>query len=101
MIRLFTLIEIGILIALAIIITGAIAVLIARIRKDQGSSGPDTTGLQALLDLQTKVAEVTKNGSASTADCTELRRLLQLARSHGVPDLTTDSMRTKINGFCD
>ena len=101
MIRLFTLIEIGILIALAIIIIGAIAVMFARMRKDQGSTGPDSAGLQALLDLQKKVAEVTEKGSANSDDCTELRRLLQLARSHGVPDLTTDAMKTKINGFCD
>ncbi len=97
---LFTLIEIAILIALAAIIIAAIAVLIVRLRGDSNSSGPAATGLRALQDLETKVAEVREKGSATAADCTEMRNLLATARSNGVPTLTTDSLQAKINELC-
>ena len=98
---LFTLIEIAIIIALAIIIAAAIAALFIRIKRGGGgSSGPAATGLQALRDLEAKVAEVQEKGSASATDCTEMRNLLATARSSGVPTLTTDSLQAKIDKLC-
>lgn len=98
---LFTLIEILILIALAAIIVAAIAVLVIRLKKDGGgNNSPAAAGLNALAALEAKVAEVREKGSATNADCTEMRNLLATARSNGVPTLTTDGLQSKINKLC-
>lgn len=98
---LFTFIEILILIALGLIIAAAIAVLVIRVKRGGGgNNGPAAAGLKALTDLEAKVAEITEKGSATDADCTEMRNLLATARSNGVPTLTTDGLQSKINKLC-
>ena len=102
MILLFTIIEILILIAIAVIIAVAIAILIIRINRDKsgGGSSPAEVGLKALRDLETKLAEVKESGSASADDCTEMRNLLSTATSNGVPTLTTNALKSKIDELC-
>jgi hypothetical protein len=65
------------------------------------SSGPSQAGRDALTELQTiitTIVEAKRNPSAD--ECTEMRRLIDAARSGGIPSVTIDAMVTEVNKLC-
>ncbi len=66
-----------------------------------GGSGPSQAGRDALIDLQTLLNSLLEaNRKPSEKECAELRRLIEAARSGGIPSVTIDAIVAEVNKLC-
>ena len=100
---LFGIDDLIIIIILAAIIVAAlvsIALDLKKIRNDTKAAEAARAQQKALNDLQSLVDAVKATGSATAAQCAEMRRLLDVAISAGVSPFVTGAIKQQIDRLC-
>jgi len=89
MVLLFTLIELIVVIAIIVALGVALASVIGNSKKTK-----------ALNNLKKKITSLQLAGTASAADCAEVKRLMAEAQDAGIEQSVLDDLRENINVLC-